>query len=226
MPWAFNTAGYGCTTCVGNSGPLAPSIEAALRDHDIIVSSVLSGNRNFEGRVHPDVDTNFLMSPPLVVAMAIAGNVNIDVTKEPLGQDAQGNDVFLKDIWPSNAEITQTMHECMDPPSVKPTKTPPLARKGNLAETGSHRLALVYQWDEKSSYIQEISFFDGFSLETPKDSLNNISNARMLVMCDDNTTTDHISPVSRIRPDSAPGAVPDVDRRGCQRPDLTGCAPW
>ena len=105
----FNTAGYGCTTCVGNSGPLAPSIEEALQKHDIIAASVLSGNRNFEGRVHPDVDTNFLMSPPLVVAMAMAGNVNIDVTTQPISQDANGNDVFLKDIWPSNAEISQTM---------------------------------------------------------------------------------------------------------------------
>jgi aconitate hydratase len=200
----FNTAGYGCTTCVGNSGPLAPSIEAALRDHDIMVSSVLSGNRNFEGRVHPDVDTNFLMSPPLVVAMAIAGNVNIDVTKEPLGKDAQGNDVFLKDIWPSNAEITQTMHECMDPKAFRETYENSLAGPETWQKLESPT-GPVYQWDEKSSYIQEISFFDGFALETPEDSLNNISNARMLVMCDDNTTTDHISPVSRIRPDSPPG---------------------
>jgi aconitate hydratase len=200
----FNTAGYGCTTCVGNSGPLAPSIEAALRDNDVIVSSVLSGNRNFEGRVHPDVDTNFLMSPPLVVAMAMAGNVNIDVTKEPLGKDANGNDVFLKDIWPSNAEITQTMHECMDPKAFRETYENSLAGPETWQKLESPT-GPVYQWDEKSSYIQEISFFDGFSLETPADSLNNISNARMLVMCDDNTTTDHISPVSRIRPDSPPG---------------------
>jgi aconitate hydratase len=200
----FHTAGYGCTTCVGNSGPLAPSIEAALRDHDVIVSSVLSGNRNFEGRVHPDVDTNFLMSPPLVVAMAMAGNVNIDVTQEPLGKDANGNDVFLKDIWPSNAEITQTMHECMNPKAFRETYENSLAGPETWQKLESPT-GPVYQWDEKSSYIQEISFFDGFSLETPADSLNNISNARMLVMCDDNTTTDHISPVSRIRPDSPPG---------------------
>ena len=200
----FNTAGYGCTTCVGNSGPLAPSIEAALRDHDIIVSSVLSGNRNFEGRVHPDVDTNFLMSPPLVIAMAIAGNVNIDVTKEPLDKDAQGNDVFLKDIWPSNAEITQTMHECMDPTAFRETYENSMGGPETWQKLESPT-GPVYQWDEKSSYIQEISFFDGFALETPADSLNNISDARMLVMCDDNTTTDHISPVSRIRPDSPPG---------------------
>lgn len=200
----FNTAGYGCTTCVGNSGPLAPSIEEALQNHDIIAASVLSGNRNFEGRVHPDVDTNFLMSPPLVVAMAMAGNVNIDVTKEPISQDAQGNDVFLKDIWPSNAEISQTMLECMDPKAFRETYENSLdgpATWQNLeSPTGP-----VYDWAPDSTYIQEISFFDGFSLETPKDSLNNISAARMLVMCDDNTTTDHISPVSRIRPDSPPG---------------------
>ena len=96
----FHTAGYGCTTCVGNSGPLAPRIEKALQEHDIIAASVLSGNRNFEGRVHPDVDANFLMSPPLVAAMALAGTVCIDPSSEPLGKDAQGNDVYLKDIWP------------------------------------------------------------------------------------------------------------------------------
>jgi aconitate hydratase len=144
------------------------------------------------------------MSPPLVVAMAIAGNVNIDVTKEPLGKDAQGNDVFLKDIWPSNAEITQTMHECMDPTAFRETYENSMGGPETWQKLESPT-GPVYQWDEKSSYIQEISFFDGFSLETPEDSMNNISDARMLVMCDDNTTTDHISPVSRIRPDSPPG---------------------
>jgi len=200
----FYTAGYGCTTCVGNSGPLAPSIEAALQNHDIIAASVLSGNRNFEGRVHPDVDANFLMSPPLVVAMALAGNVNIDVTTSPIAQDAKGNTIFLKDIWPSNAEIMQTMHECMDPKVFRATYENALDGPDtwqNLASpTGP-----VYDWDPNSTYIQEISFFDDFSLETPEDSLSDISKARILVMCDDNTTTDHISPVSRIRPDSPPG---------------------
>ena len=200
----FNTAGYGCTTCVGNSGPLAPSIEEALQNNDIIAASVLSGNRNFEGRVHPDVDTNFLMSPPLVVAMAIAGNVNIDVTIQPIGQDTKGNDVFLKDIWPSNAEISQAMQQCMDPQAFRETYENALNGPATWRElecpTGP-----VYEWDANSTYIQEISFFDGFALETPEDSLDNIAGARMLVMCDDNTTTDHISPVSRIRPDSPPG---------------------
>ena len=200
----FYTAGYGCTTCVGNSGPLAPSIEAALQNHDIIAASVLSGNRNFEGRVHPDVDANFLMSPPLVVAMALAGNVNIDVTKSPIGQDTAGKDIFLKDLWPSNAEITQTLHECLNPKAFRETYASALdgpdTWQGLASPTGP-----VYDWDPSSSYIQEIPFFDGFSLEAPNDSLNNIAKARMLVMCDDNTTTDHISPVSRIRPDSPPG---------------------
>ena len=214
----FNTAGYGCTTCVGNSGPLSPSIETALQEHDIIVSSVLSGNRNFEGRVHPDVDTNFLMSPPLVVAMAIAGNVNIDVSTQPIGQDTNGNDVFLKDIWPSNAEITQTMGECIDPKAFRETYENSLDGPDtwqNLASpTGP-----VYDWDADSTYIQEISFFDGFSLDTPKDSLNNIAGARMLVMCDDNTTTDHISPVSRIRPDSPSGEY--LSSQGVAEDDMT-----
>jgi len=200
----FNTAGYGCTTCVGNSGPLAPSIEEALQNNDIIAASVLSGNRNFEGRVHPDVDTNFLMSPPLVVAMAIAGNVNIDVTAQPIGQDAKGNDVFLKDIWPSNAEISDTLQQCMDPQAFRETYENSLDGPETWQQLASPT-GPVYDWDEDSTYIQEISFFDGFSIETPEDSLNNIAGARMLVMCDDNTTTDHISPVSRIRPDSPPG---------------------
>ncbi|WP_417224350.1 aconitate hydratase AcnA [Amphritea sp.] len=214
----FNTAGYGCTTCVGNSGPLAPSIEKALQDHDIIAASVLSGNRNFEGRVHPDVDTNFLMSPPLVVAMAIAGNVNIDVSTQPIGQDAEGNDVFLKDIWPSNAEVTQTMHECMDPKAFRETYENSLDGPDTWQKLASPT-GPVYDWDPDSTYIQEISFFDGFSIETPEDALNNISGARMLVMCDDNTTTDHISPVSRIRPDSPPGEY--LISQGVAESDLT-----
>lgn len=214
----FNTAGYGCTTCVGNSGPLSPSIEEALQNHDIIAASVLSGNRNFEGRVHPDVDTNFLMSPPLVVAMAIAGNVNIDVTKQPLGQDANGNDVFLKDIWPSNAEISDTMQQCMDPKAFRETYENSLAGPQTWQQLASPT-GPVYDWDENSTYIQEISFFDGFSVETPADSLNNIAGARMLVMCDDNTTTDHISPVSRIRPDSPPGEY--LSAQGVDDADMT-----
>src|SRR5690606_14060530 len=127
-----------------------------------------------------------------------------DVTKGPVGRDGQGNDMFRKDTRSSNAEITQTMHECMDATAFSESYENSHARPATWQKLESPPRA-VYQWDEKSSYIQEISFFDGFALETPQDSLNNISNARMLVMCDDNTTTDHISPVSRIRPDSAPG---------------------
>ena len=214
----FNTTGYGCTTCVGNSGPLAPSIEKALQTHDIIAASVLSGNRNFEGRVHPDVDTNFLMSPPLVVAMALAGNVNIDVMKDPIGKDAQGNDVFLSEIWPSDDEITQTMDACMEPSAFRKTYENsldgPQTWQSLASPTGP-----VYDWDTESTYIQEISFFDDFAMDIPADSLNNIQAARMLVMCDDNTTTDHISPVSRIRPDSPPGEY--LMSQGVAETDLT-----
>ncbi|WP_299773221.1 aconitate hydratase AcnA [uncultured Pseudoteredinibacter sp.] len=214
----FNTAGYGCTTCVGNSGPLAPSIEEALQKHDIIAASVLSGNRNFEGRVHPDVDANFLMSPPLVVAMALVGNVNIDVSSQPLGKNAKGDDVYLKDIWPSNAEIAQTMLECMDPKAFRETYENsldgPTTWQNLESPTGP-----VYDWAADSTYIQEISFFDDFCLEAPTDALSNISAARMLVMCDDNTTTDHISPVSRIRADSPPGEY--LMSQGVAEEDLT-----
>ncbi|MGB0733514.1 MAG: aconitate hydratase, partial [Pontibacterium sp.] len=214
----FNTAGYGCTTCVGNSGPLAPSIEAALQNHDIVAASVLSGNRNFEGRVHPDVDANFLMSPPLVVAMAMAGNVNIDLTMQPIGKDEAGDDIFLKDIWPSNAEISQTMQSCMDPKAFRETYENALDGPDTWQDLESPT-GPVYDWDSESTYIQEISFFDGFSLATPDNTLNNVTGARMLVMCDDNTTTDHISPVSRIRPDSPPGEY--LMSKGVAENDLT-----
>jgi len=214
----FNTAGYGCTTCMGNSGPLAPSIEEALQKHDIIAASVLSGNRNFEGRVHPDVDANFLMSPPLVIALALAGNVNIDLTTSAIGQAANGNDVFLKDIWPTDAEIRQTMHACMDPEAFRETYENALYGPDTWRDLESPT-GPVYDWDPKSTYIQEISFFEGFSLDIPDDALNNISGARMLVMCDDNTTTDHISPVSRIRPDSPPGEY--LISQGVAAADLT-----
>jgi len=200
----FNTAGYGCTTCVGNSGPLAPSIEQALQQHDIVAASVLSGNRNFEGRVHPDVDANFLMSPPLVVAMALAGTVLIDPTQDALGKDAQGHDVFLQDIWPSNQEIQDTLKQCLDPQAFRQTYENALSGPETWRSLEAPQ-GPVYQWDAQSTYIQEISFFDEFSLEAPHDALSNLHHARMLVMCDDNTTTDHISPVSRIRPDSPPG---------------------
>jgi aconitate hydratase len=214
----FNTAGYGCTTCMGNSGPLAPSIEEALQNHDIIAASVLSGNRNFEGRVHPDVDANFLMSPPLVIALALAGNVNIDLTTSAIGQAANGNDVFLKDIWPTDAEISQTMHACMDPEAFRETYKNALYGPDTWRNLESPT-GPVYDWDSKSTYIQEITFFEGFSLDIPDDALNNISGARMLVMCDDNTTTDHISPVSRIRADSPPGEY--LISQGVAPTDLT-----
>ena len=214
----FNTAGYGCTTCVGNSGPLSPSIEKALQQHDIVAASVLSGNRNFEGRVHPDVDANFLMSPPLVVAMALAGTVCIDPTSEPLGKDDQGNDVYLRDIWPSNQEIQDTLSQCMDPQAFRQTYENALSGPATWQALEAPQ-GPVYEWDDASTYIQEISFFDGFSLETPDDALANIYNARMLVMCDDNTTTDHISPVSRIRPDTPPGQY--LMEQGVAENDLT-----
>lgn len=214
----FHTAGYGCTTCVGNSGPLAPSIEKALQEHDIIAASVLSGNRNFEGRVHPDVDANFLMSPPLVVAMALAGTVCIDPSSDPLGKDAQGNDVYLKDIWPSNQEIQDTLKQCLNPQAFRQTYENALSGPQTWQSLQAPQ-GPVYKWDEQSTYIQEISFFDGFSLDTPDDALINIHDARMLVMCDDNTTTDHISPVSRIRADSPPGQY--LMAQGVAENDLT-----
>ena len=192
----FETVGYGCTTCIGNSGPLNPELEQAVRDNDIVAASVLSGNRNFEARIHASIKTNFLMSPPLVVAFALAGRVDIDFQTEPLGTDRSGNPVFLKDIWPSATEIAEAVAKSRNPEAyrelytITPEKNPRWAAV--YAPEGS-----VFQWNENSTYIQNPPFFCGFNSQ-PR-TLADIRDARPLGIFGDSVTTDHISPAGAIR---------------------------
>ena len=198
----FNLVGYGCTTCIGNSGPLPDEIASAIQANDLVACSVLSGNRNFEGRINPHVKANYLASPPLVVAYAIAGTTDVDLTEEPIGQDTDGNDVYLKDIWPSQKEIADTIASAMSPETFvneysHATAGPPewqaiAAGEGDL-----------FEWNETSTYVQEPPFFVDMPTDPP--AIGSIENARCLVSVGDSTTTDHISPAGAIKADSPAG---------------------
>lgn len=194
----FNLVGYGCTTCIGNSGPLMPEIEDTIKEHDITVCSVLSGNRNFEGRVHPLVKANYLASPPLVVAYALAGNMNIDITKDPIGQDKKGKDVYLKDIWPTNKEIQDTVAKSVSPKMFKKKYADVFSgdrawRKIKVA--GGE----TYSW-KPSTYINNPPYFNGMSEKL--EPLRDINKAKVLALFGDSITTDHISPAGSIAKDS------------------------
>ncbi len=191
----FHTVGYGCTTCIGNSGPLPEPVREAIHESDIVAASVLSGNRNFGGRIGPDVRANFLASPPLVVAYALAGTVDIDLESEPLGQDDAGADVYLRDIWPSQQEIVETVQNSLDAGMY-------LEQYGNVYDGNPQWNAIpstdepVYQWDGESTYIQEPPFFVDLPREAPP--IEPILGARVLVKGGDSVTTDHISPAGAI----------------------------
>ena len=209
----FNTVGYGCTTCIGNSGPLPQAVADAVADNDLTVAAVLSGNRNFEGRVHPQVKANYLASPVLVVAYALAGRVDTDLVREPLGQDNDGNDVFLKDIWPSQADIANTIADSLTADMFKQQYGEvfkgPEEWQALPAPTG-----LNFQWDRESTYIQEPPYFEDFG-DTPVER-SEIVNARVLVSVADSVTTDHISPAGSIPPSAPAGQFlvgNDVPRR-------------
>ncbi|HLS60037.1 MAG TPA: aconitate hydratase AcnA [Virgibacillus sp.] len=191
----FNLVGYGCTTCIGNSGPLRPEIEKAIMDNDLTVSSVLSGNRNFEGRIHPLTKANYLASPPLVVAYALAGTVDIDLAKEALGKDKEGNDVYLKDLWPTMSEIKAQIDDVIKPEIFRSEYDNLFAsnEKWNEIETTDQPL---FEWDNESTYIQNPPFFEGLSKEP--DSIQPLSNLRALASFGDSITTDHISPAGAI----------------------------
>ena len=200
----FQTVGYGCTTCIGNSGPLEPHLEDTITKNDLVVASVLSGNRNFEARVHQNVKANFLMSPPLVVAFALAGRVDIDMATEPLGEDRHGDEVFLKDIWPSASEIGAVLQAANDPETYRRLYRDFADQNPLWAEIPSST-GSVYDWDESSTYIQEPPYFDKFGMDagTAKD----IKNARPLAIFGDSVTTDHISPAGAIKASSPAGSV-------------------
>jgi aconitate hydratase len=198
----FNLVGYGCTTCIGNSGPLAAPIEEAVTKNDVIAAAVLSGNRNFEARVHQNIKANFLMSPPLVVAFALAGRVTIDLTKEALGKGTGGRDVFLKDIWPSLEEIRSAMKSALKPEIFRNLYRDFAAQNPKWNEIPSSA-GQVYDWDAKSTYIQLPPFFENFSLQPGR--IAEIKGARPLGIFGDSVTTDHISPAGSIKKTSPAG---------------------
>ena len=199
----FNTVGYGCTTCIGNSGPLDPRVEDAITKHDLVAASVLSGNRNFEARVHQSIRANFLMSPPLVVAFALAGRVDIDMLQEPIGLGKNGQDVYLRDIWPTMAEVREAMQKSLDPEDFRKLYRN-FAEENPLWNAIPSTGGLLYQWDTQSTYIQEPPFFDGFELKAGE-KVEPIRAARPLAIFGDSVTTDHISPAGSIKPASPAG---------------------
>ncbi|MEO0937052.1 MAG: aconitate hydratase AcnA [Pseudomonadota bacterium] len=192
----FNLVGYGCTTCIGNSGPLAPSISKTINDHDLIGVSVLSGNRNFEGRISPDVRANYLASPPLVVAYALVGDMNVDITAEPLGQDQDGNDVFLKDIWPSQAEIAELVEATVTREAFQ-TKYADVFKGDDKWRSVETTDALTYDWPAASTYVQNPPYFTGMGPEPG--TIADINGARVLALLGDMITTDHISPAGAFK---------------------------
>ncbi|NBW93930.1 MAG: aconitate hydratase AcnA, partial [Bacteroidetes bacterium] len=195
----FNLVGYGCTTCIGNSGPLPEPTANAIKEGDLIVSGVLSGNRNFEGRIHQLVQANYLASPPLVVAYALAGTVDIDLSKEPIGTDSEGNEVMLSDIWPSAQEIRALVNQCVTPEAFK-KEYDGIEDSNELWNAIQIPEGSVYEWSSESTYVQEPPFFMDLTAETP--SIQPIDGARVLAKVGDSTTTDHISPAGAIAPDS------------------------
>ena len=195
----FQTVGYGCTTCIGNSGPLHPAIEGAINEGNLICASVLSGNRNFEARIHGNIKSNFLMSPPLVVAYALAGRVDIDLTNEPLGNDTNGDPVFLKDIWPSQSEIKAQLETALKPEVYSKLYGNVDTANPKWAEINSST-GTTYDWDAASTYVQSPPFFD-----TKIGGSEDIHGARPLGIFADSVTTDHISPAGAIKETSPAG---------------------
>ncbi|MEQ8798211.1 MAG: aconitate hydratase AcnA [Salinisphaeraceae bacterium] len=198
----FHLVGYGCTTCIGNSGPLPEPISAAVNEHHLNVASVLSGNRNFEGRVHGDVRMNFLASPPLVVAYALAGTVDIDLSNDPIGQDQDGNDVFLKDIWPSQKEVYDTIGTSLNSQMFTDSYGDVFAGDDRWQKLDVPE-GEIYKWDESSTYVQNPPYFEGMSVDVA--DIPGISGARCLALLGDSITTDHISPAGAIKAETPAG---------------------
>jgi aconitate hydratase len=198
----FNLVGYGCTTCIGNSGPLDHGIEEGVVENDLVAASVLSGNRNFEARVHQNIKANFLMSPPLVVAYALAGTVVKDVYLEPLGKDKDGNDVYLKDIWATLDEVREYLQAAYDPETYRRLYSE-FAEQNPMWNDIPTSEGAVYEWDPNSTYIQEPPYFENFSMDSG--SFSDIRGARALAIFGDSVTTDHISPAGTIKPSSPAG---------------------
>ncbi len=198
----FYVVGYGCTTCIGNSGPLPEAVSKGIAQNDLAVASVLSGNRNFEGRIHGEVKMNYLASPPLVVAYAIAGTVDIDLTHDPLGKDQDGNPVYLRDIWPTNKEIGDFIAKTIGPEMFKKNYADVFKgdSRWNAIESPDGDL---YAWDEASTYIKNPPYFDGMTMDVG--NIDDIRGARVMGLFGDSITTDHISPAGNIKKESPAG---------------------
>src|SRR5262249_5492916 len=193
----FDLVGYGCTTCIGNSGPLPEAISKAIGDHDLMAAAVLSGNRNFEGRVNPDVRANYLASPPLVVAYALAGTMKLNLTKDPLGTDQAGAPVYLADIWPSSAEIAEFVRTYITPDMFKTGYADVFKGDARWQAVGGSKTGDTYAWDMGSTYVQNPPYFEGLTQGAPA-PIGDIENARVLGLFLDSITTDHISPAGSI----------------------------
>ncbi|WP_308112792.1 aconitate hydratase [Streptomyces sp. DH12] len=211
----FNLVGYGCTTCIGNSGPLPEEVSKAVNDHDLAVTSVLSGNRNFEGRINPDVKMNYLASPPLVVAYALAGSMKVDVTKDALGTDQDGNPVFLKDIWPSEAEVNDVVANAIGEDMFNKSYQDVFAGDAQW-QALSIPTGDTFEWDPQSTYVRKPPYFEGMTMETTP--VADITGARVLAKLGDSVTTDHISPAGAIKADTPAGQY--LTEHGVERRDF------
>ena len=199
----FNLVGYGCTTCIGNSGPLPPPIAHAVEEGDLTVAGVLSGNRNFEGRISPHVKANYLASPPLVVVYALAGSMTVDLYNDPIGQDQDGKDVFMKDIWPSNKEIRETVEQCLTSKMFSDRYADVFKGPAQWQKIGGDVSGKTYSWAPGSTYVKNPPFFEGMSKNI--DAVEDIKGARPLALLGDSVTTDHISPAGAIKKDGPAG---------------------
>jgi aconitate hydratase len=211
----FHTVGYGCTTCIGNSGPLPEEISAAIEEGELVVCSVLSGNRNFEARIHPEVKANYLASPPLVVAYSLAGRMDLDLNEEPLGADADGNDVFLRDLWPTGEEIQETIAGSIDGSMFSRTYADVFSGDDTWRSLPVPEGDL-FAWEDSSTYVRQPPYFDGMSREPG--AVEDVRGARCLVRLGDSVTTDHISPAGAIQPDSPAGKY--LTEHGVPRKDF------
>ncbi|HWU08546.1 MAG TPA: aconitate hydratase [Streptomyces sp.] len=211
----FNLVGYGCTTCIGNSGPLPEEVSQAINDNDLAVTSVLSGNRNFEGRINPDVKMNYLASPPLVVAYAIAGSMRVDITKEALGTDQDGNQVFLKDIWPTEAEVNEVVASAIGEDMFNKSYQDVFAGDAQW-QALSIPTGNTFEWDTESTYVRKPPYFEGMQMDP--EPVQEISGARVLAKLGDSVTTDHISPAGAIKADTPAGKY--LTEHGVERRDF------
>jgi aconitate hydratase len=211
----FNLVGYGCATCIGNSGPLDEEISEAINKNDLAVTAVLSGNRNFEGRISPDVKMNYLASPPLVIAYALAGTMDFDFEAQALGQDSSGNDVFLKDIWPTPAEVQATIDSSINSDMFK-TQYAGVFDGDERWKGLPTPVGATFEWDEKSTYVRKAPYFDGLKMQP--DAVTDILGARVLAKLGDSVTTDHISPAGSIKADSPAGKY--LTEHGISRVDF------